>query len=72
MGVQRNPAYRRVMSEGYVILGNATIKEVHKRRFLLLNVALEIFLTNGKTYLLAFETVAQRDAAYDKVRYRRA
>ena len=45
----------------------ATIKEIHKRRNLLKNNALEIFLTNGKTYLLAFMSVADRDSVYSKV-----
>ncbi len=43
------------------------IKEIHKRRYLLKNNALEIFLTNGKTYLLAFETQSERDSVYDKI-----
>ncbi|XP_064599745.1 lysosomal-trafficking regulator-like [Liolophura sinensis] len=37
------------------------IKEVHKRRYQLRNIALEIFLTNGKTYLLAFDSSKERD-----------
>ncbi|XP_075225539.1 lysosomal-trafficking regulator mauve isoform X2 [Lycorma delicatula] len=37
------------------------IKEVHTRRFQLKERALEIFLLNGKTYLLAFETSVDRD-----------
>lgn len=37
------------------------IKEVHNRRFQLQERGLEIFLLNGKTYLLAFETSADRD-----------
>lgn len=43
------------------------IREIHKRRHLLKNNALEIFLLNGKTYLLAFEKMSDRDAVYDKV-----
>ena len=30
------------------------IKEIHKRRYLLQNIALELFLKNGQNYLLAF------------------
>ena len=43
------------------------IREIHKRRHLLKNNALEIFLLNGKTYLLAFEKMSDRDSVYDKV-----
>lgn len=43
------------------------IMEVHKRRYLLRNNALEIFLTNGKTYLLAFAQQTDRDTAYDRI-----
>lgn len=32
------------------------VKEIHNRRFQLKELALEIFLLNGKTYLLAFES----------------
>ncbi|XP_014251875.1 lysosomal-trafficking regulator isoform X2 [Cimex lectularius] len=38
------------------------IKELHKRRFELQDRALELFLTNGKTYLIAFETFKDRDS----------
>lgn len=41
------------------------IKEMHKRRHLLINNALEIFLVNGKTYLLSFRTTKDRDTVYD-------
>ena len=41
------------------------IKEMHKRRHLLINNALEIFLSNGKTYLLSFRSTKDRDAVYD-------
>lgn len=37
------------------------IKEVHTRRFQLKERALEIFLLNGRTYLLAFESSSDRD-----------
>lgn len=41
------------------------IKEMHKRRHLLINNALEFFLVNGKTYLLSFRTTKDRDTVYD-------
>lgn len=37
------------------------IQEILKRRYQLQNNALEMFLTNGLTYLIAFETVAKRE-----------
>nr|CAD7400993.1 unnamed protein product [Timema cristinae] len=37
------------------------VKEVHNRRFQLQERALEIFLLNGKTYLVAFESSKERD-----------
>lgn len=37
------------------------IREIHNRRFQLQERALEIFLTNGKTYLVAFPTSKDRD-----------
>ena len=43
------------------------IREIHIRRHLLKNNALEIFLLNGKTYLLAYEKMSERDSIYDKV-----
>lgn len=43
------------------------IREIHKRRHLLKSNALEIFLVNGKTYLLAFEKSSDRDAVYKMV-----
>lgn len=33
------------------------VAEVHKRWWQLRDIAIEIFLTNGKTYLLAFRSV---------------
>ncbi|XP_067682841.1 lysosomal-trafficking regulator-like isoform X2 [Haliotis asinina] len=57
-----------------VLLGNqeqlsmtwphADIKELHKRWFQLNDVGLEIFLTNGRTFLLAFKTTKIRDELY--------
>ncbi|XP_048259527.1 lysosomal-trafficking regulator-like isoform X2 [Haliotis rufescens] len=57
-----------------VLLGNreqlsmtwphADIKELHKRWFQLNDVGLEIFLTNGRTFLLAFKTTRIRDELY--------
>lgn len=43
------------------------IREIHKRRYLLKNNALEIFLLTGKTYLLAFENQSERDKVYDQI-----
>uniref|UniRef100_A0ABM0M5Y3 Lysosomal-trafficking regulator-like n=1 Tax=Saccoglossus kowalevskii TaxID=10224 RepID=A0ABM0M5Y3_SACKO len=37
------------------------IKEIHKRWYQLRDHGLEIFLTNGKTFLLAFETTKERN-----------
>ncbi|KAK9508246.1 hypothetical protein O3M35_007946 [Rhynocoris fuscipes] len=37
------------------------IKELHRRRFELQERALEIFLLNGKTFLVAFESTKERD-----------
>ena len=42
------------------------IKDILKRRYLLIDSALEIFLLNGKTYLITFETINERDTAYDQ------
>ncbi|XP_041350649.1 lysosomal-trafficking regulator-like isoform X2 [Gigantopelta aegis] len=38
------------------------IREIHQRRYQLLDVGLEIFLTNGKTCLLAFPSSHERNA----------
>lgn len=32
------------------------VKEIHNRRYQLQERAIEIFLVNGKTYLIAFQT----------------
>lgn len=45
----------------------ADVKEVHKRRYSLKNVAIELFLINGKTYLLIFETDQDRDNFYEEI-----
>jgi hypothetical protein len=42
-------------------------QEIHKRRYLLKNTAMEIFLTTGRTYLLAFPTKQNRNAIYEKL-----
>ncbi|KAK6183248.1 hypothetical protein SNE40_010762 [Patella caerulea] len=57
-----------------VLLGNkdelsmtwphANIRELHKRWYQLQDVGLEIFLTNGKTCLLAFTNTKERDELY--------
>lgn len=46
---------------------NACIQEVHNRRYLLQHNALEIFLTNGTTLLIAFQTTPTRDEARDVI-----
>ena len=38
------------------------IVEIHRRRYMLKNNALEIFLINGKTMLLAFDSTKVRGA----------
>ncbi|KAL0267522.1 UNVERIFIED_CONTAM: hypothetical protein PYX00_009770 [Menopon gallinae] len=37
------------------------VKEIHDRRYQLQEKAIEIFLANGKTYLIAFQTKKERD-----------
>eukprot|EP01122_Echinamoeba_exundans_P007392 TRINITY_DN2266_c0_g1_i1.p1 TRINITY_DN2266_c0_g1~~TRINITY_DN2266_c0_g1_i1.p1 ORF type:complete len:3279 (+),score=338.37 TRINITY_DN2266_c0_g1_i1:138-9974(+) len=41
------------------------IREIHKRRYMLVDNALEIFLVNGKTFLFAFEKKKERDGVYE-------
>ncbi|XP_069810685.1 lysosomal-trafficking regulator [Dendropsophus ebraccatus] len=43
------------------------IKEVHKRWWQLRDNALEIFLTNGRTLLLAYDNTKVRDDVYQKI-----
>ncbi|XP_014644437.1 PREDICTED: lysosomal-trafficking regulator [Ceratotherium simum simum] len=43
------------------------IKEVHKRWWQLRDNAVEIFLTNGRTLLLAFDNTKVRDAVYHSI-----
>ncbi|XP_023692044.2 lysosomal-trafficking regulator isoform X2 [Paramormyrops kingsleyae] len=43
------------------------IKEVHKRWWQLRDNALEIFLTNGRTLLLAFDNTKARDSMYHNI-----
>ncbi|XP_063773674.1 lysosomal-trafficking regulator isoform X2 [Pseudophryne corroboree] len=43
------------------------IKEVHKRWWQLRDNAVEIFLTNGRTLLLAFDNAKVRDDVYQKI-----
>ena len=43
------------------------IKQLEKRRYLLKNQAIEIFLTTGKTFLFAFNTTKDRDVIYDQL-----
>eukprot|EP01080_Neovahlkampfia_damariscottae_P002185 gene2185-2049_t len=40
------------------------IKEIHKRRYLLQDSAMEIFLTNGKSIMYAFNNQKDRDTIY--------
>jgi WD40 repeat protein len=51
-----------------VTISYKEIREMHKRRHLLKNNAVEIFLVNGKTFLLAFEATADRDYLYDTIK----
>ena len=37
------------------------VVEIHKRRYMLKNNALEVFLITGKTMLLSFDTTKVRD-----------
>jgi len=48
-------------------IGYEEIRELHPRRYLLKNNAMEVFLTNGKTYLLAFEQLSDRDSAWHSI-----
>jgi hypothetical protein len=41
------------------------IREIHKRRYMLMNSALEIFLTNGKSLFLTFDQMNDRDVILD-------
>jgi hypothetical protein len=43
------------------------IREVHKRMFLFRQVALEIFLVDGRNYLLTFWDTKTRDAVYNRI-----
>jgi hypothetical protein len=43
------------------------VREVHRRRYLLKNTALEIFLTNGRTHLFSFSDHQEREEVYQKV-----
>ncbi|XP_078001240.1 lysosomal-trafficking regulator-like [Glandiceps talaboti] len=43
------------------------IKEIHRRWYQLRDDGLEIFLTNGKTFLLAFENQKERDYVYKQL-----
>ncbi|CAG8433004.1 6306_t:CDS:10 [Ambispora gerdemannii] len=42
------------------------IKEVHKRKFLFRDVALELFFSDGRNYLITFN-LKERDSAYNKL-----
>jgi len=43
------------------------ISDLQKRRYLLKSTALELFLSNGKTYFLSFRTEEDRNNVYDQV-----
>ncbi|XP_046848177.1 lysosomal-trafficking regulator-like [Xenia sp. Carnegie-2017] len=43
------------------------IREILRRRYALKDNALEIFLTNGRTFLLAFETTKDRETVYKEL-----
>ncbi|XP_014662039.1 PREDICTED: uncharacterized protein LOC106805075 [Priapulus caudatus] len=43
------------------------LMEVHKRRYQLKDNALELFLCNGNTFLLAFESTKDRDKVYQEL-----
>nr|CAB3263579.1 lysosomal-trafficking regulator-like [Phallusia mammillata] len=43
------------------------VLEFHKRWWRLMDTALEIFLINGKTYLLGFKSIAERDLIYNEL-----
>ncbi|KAH9262136.1 hypothetical protein BASA82_000814 [Batrachochytrium salamandrivorans] len=43
------------------------IKEVHKRLYLFRNVALEIFIGDGRNFLLTFWSIRARDAVYNRM-----
>jgi hypothetical protein len=43
------------------------IKAIHKKRYLLKDTAMEIFLLNGETHLLAFEKENERNLIFNKV-----
>ncbi|XP_028398812.1 lysosomal-trafficking regulator-like [Dendronephthya gigantea] len=43
------------------------IREILRRRYALKDNALEIFLTNGRTFLLAFETTRDRETVYKEL-----
>lgn len=59
---------KKKLSNPKNIMWNYTdIREIHKRRYLLKSNAMEIFLINGKTYLLAFEHERERNIVYDQL-----
>ena len=66
-GVRRNRKFLLNVGGNHRTWPLEQIKDIHRRRYLLKNNALEFFLTNGKTYLLVLNSKADRDAAYDKV-----
>ncbi|KAJ5077711.1 beach domain-containing protein [Anaeramoeba ignava] len=53
--------------DNHLQISYSEIREIHKRRYLLQNKAMEIFLTTGKSYFFAFQTSTQRNDAYDRL-----
>jgi len=52
--------------DGVHIYHYKEIKEVHRRRYLLRNVAMEIFEVNGRNSLVAFDNLKVRDQIYNR------
>ncbi|PRP88292.1 BEACH domain-containing protein [Planoprotostelium fungivorum] len=50
-----------------LVMGYEDIREVHTRRYQLKNNAIEIFMVNGKTVLLAFDTNKDRELMMSQV-----
>jgi hypothetical protein len=47
--------------------GNEDISEIHNRQFLLRNVAIEIFLADGRSYFFTFLNTSVRDDIYNRL-----
>jgi hypothetical protein len=57
----------RLSPHSHVTWPYAGIRELHRRRRLLRDTALEIFLIGGRTHLVGFATRALRDSVYDRL-----